>query len=70
MPLIENKRNASEINKSFISLILPNDVIEIKKSKNESPIMTTDENNNSSSIVTPLFSLYSLYIKVFLVFFV
>ena len=63
--LFKKKRNkAMDIKKSFISLNLLKDTAEMKNSKNESPAITINENNSSSSILTPPFPLSLLYIKI------
>jgi len=58
--------NAIDIKSSLISLILLNDTADMKNSKNERPAITIDENNSSSSILTPPFSLSLPPIKIFL----
>ncbi|RLF50976.1 MAG: hypothetical protein DRN11_03635 [Thermoplasmata archaeon] len=52
-PFIKNIRKAADIKRNFISLSLLKEIIDIKKSKNEMPAITIEENINSSLILTP-----------------
>jgi len=53
----KKRRRAREIKSNFISLSLLKETADMKKSKNEIPAITTSENNSSSFILTPPFSL-------------
>ncbi len=55
--LRKKRKRAMDMKSNFISLNLLKETAEIKKSKNEIPAITINENNSSSFILTPPFSL-------------
>jgi len=59
---IKNRKRATDMKKSFTSLILIKETIDMKKSIRDIPATTIDENNNISSILTPPFFFYPYFI--------
>lgn len=53
IPLRKNIKKAVEMNNNFISLSLMYDIAEIMNKRKAMPAVTTDENINISSILTP-----------------
>lgn len=58
----KNRKRAIDMKKSFISLILIKETIDMKKSIRDIPATTIDENNSTSSILTPPFFFYLHFI--------